>query len=55
MLTVGEYDSFLTNGGGIRFFIEDKKIRFEVNLDATDQAQLKISSKLLRLARIFKK
>jgi hypothetical protein len=55
VLTVGESDNFSSNGGSFRFFTEDNKMRFEVNTDATDRAQLKISSKLLKLARIFKK
>ena len=55
VLSIGESDSFCALGGCIRFFTEDNKMRFEINVDATDQAQLKISSKLLKLARIFKK
>ena len=55
VLTVGESENFETNGGCLRFFTQDNKIRFEINTDVTDQAQLRISSKLLKLARIFKK
>ncbi len=55
VLTIGESDNFDANGGSLRFFTEDGKVRFEINTDATEQAQLKISSKLLKLARIFKK
>jgi hypothetical protein len=55
VLTIGESDSFDSIGGSFRFFTEDNKMRFEVNTDATDHAKLKISSKLLKLARIFKK
>jgi hypothetical protein len=54
VLTVGESEQFLTAGGAIRFFMEDGKVRFEVNLDAANQAKLKLSSKLLKLARIFR-
>lgn len=54
-LTVGESDGFTADGGGICFYTENNKLRFEVNLDASEQARLKISSKLLKLARIFKK
>jgi len=36
----------------VNFFSQDGKIRFEVNLEATRQGGLKISSKLLSLARI---
>jgi hypothetical protein len=55
VLTVGDSDHFETNGGQIRFFTEDSKIHFEINTDATDTAKLKISSKLLKLARIYSK
>ncbi|MCP4614079.1 MAG: YfiR family protein [Planctomycetes bacterium] len=51
VLTVGETDDFLESGGMINFLIEDKKVRFEINNTAAKQAKLKISSKLLRLAR----
>jgi hypothetical protein len=55
ILTVGESADFPAAGGTIRFFIENNRIRFEVNLEAADKAGLKISSKLLSLARIYKK
>jgi hypothetical protein len=55
VLTIGESDNFAAQGGSLRFFSQDGKVRFEINTDVTDQAQLKISSKLLKLARIFKK
>ncbi len=50
-LTVGEGDDFAAAGGMIGLLIEDNKIRFEVNLDAAERAGLKISSKLLKLAK----
>jgi YfiR/HmsC-like len=51
ILTVGEADRFAENGGAIGFCTEDNKIRFEVNLDAAGKAGLKISAKLLALAK----
>ncbi len=51
VLTVGEMTDFLENGGTINFLTEDKKVRFEVNLNASEEEKLKISSKLLRLAK----
>jgi hypothetical protein len=54
VLTVGESDDFLDAGGVIRLLIEDKKVRFEVNMDAAQQAHLTISSQLLKLARAIK-
>ena len=50
VLTVGETANFLTDGGMIRFHLEDNKIRFDINLGASDLSHLKISSRLLLLA-----
>jgi hypothetical protein len=52
LLTVGEWDGFAQQGGMIRFITEKNKIRFRVNLDATKNANLTISSKLLKAAEI---
>jgi hypothetical protein len=51
VLTVGESDAFIPAGGIINFVTEDRKIRFEIKDAAARQAGLKISSKLLTLAR----
>jgi hypothetical protein len=51
ILTVGEADRFAEDGGTIGFCTEENKIRFEVNLDAAGKAGLKISAKLLALAK----
>ena len=50
VLTVGETAGFLDAGGMIDFLLEDNKVRFEVNLDAAESADLKIGSRLLVLA-----
>ena len=51
VLTVSETDQFLKAGGIINFVVENEKIRFEINDAAANQVRLKISSKLLALAR----
>jgi hypothetical protein len=51
ILTVGESEHFVQEGGMIGFLLEENKIRFEVNLNAAQSAQLKISSRLLTLAK----
>jgi hypothetical protein len=51
VLTVGEGKDFLDQGGVIRLFLEQNRMRFDVNLDAAERNHLKISSKLLALAR----
>jgi hypothetical protein len=51
ILTMGEGDDFLVSGGMIRFCLEGDRVRFEINREAAESARLKISSKLLLLAR----
>lgn len=54
VLTVADTDGFLSDGGIINFLLEGTKIRFEINQEAADRAGIKISSKLLRLAKNVK-
>lgn len=51
ILTVGESERFAKEGGMIGFCLEENKIRFEINLEAAEQANLRISSRLLTLAK----
>jgi hypothetical protein len=51
VLTVGDSDDFLRQGGMIRFCMEERKVRFEVNEEAAEKADLKVSSRLLMLAK----
>jgi len=51
-LTVGEIDGFAVLGVIINLTVEDNKIHFEVNQLAAGRAGLKISSKLLSMAKI---
>jgi len=52
ILTVGEIARFATRGGMIQFGLQDKQVRFDINLAAASRVGLKISSRLLVLARI---
>lgn len=54
VLTVGEWETFAESGGIIQFLLEDNRVRFAINLDAATRARLKISSKLLTLAKIMR-
>ncbi len=51
-LVVGETEGFAAAGGVIQFALEDDRVRFMINTDAADRAGLKVSSKLLSLARV---
>ncbi len=53
-LTVGESPGFADHGGIINFVIKDNRVHFEINVDAAERARLKISSKLLSLAKIVR-
>jgi hypothetical protein len=52
-LLVGDSDGFAASGGAVEFLIEDGHIRFAINPEAADRANLKVSSKLLSLAKII--
>jgi hypothetical protein len=52
ILTVGETEAFARQGGIINFITVDNKVRYEINVGAARRANLDISSKLLRLAKI---
>lgn len=51
-LTVGESPTFIPQGGIARFYVEGPNIRFEISPPAAERAGLRISSRLLQLARI---
>ena len=52
VLTVGEMSGFAELGGMIGFRTERQRIRFDINVGQASRAGLKISSQLLKLARI---
>ncbi len=54
ILTISEGPAFAKQGGIISFFLEENKIRFEINVEAAKRANLQLSSKLLSLAKIVK-
>ncbi len=51
VLTVGEGHRFLEDGGTIAFVLEDRRVRFDINQTAAEKSGLKLSSKLLSVAR----
>jgi len=54
-LTVSDADQFCQYGGMIGLVNEGGRIRFEINQTAAEQSNVRISSKLLRLARLTNK
>ena len=51
-LTVADGPPLVRQGGMVNFVVEAKRVRFEINRGAAEHAGLRISSKLLALARI---
>ena len=51
VLTVGEGEGFLAEGGVIRLVQVERKLGFEVSVDAAHLASLHLSSQVLKLAR----
>ena len=48
---VVDMDHFTESGGMIQFVMEAKRVRFVIDVGASSRARLKVSSKLLSLAR----
>ena len=55
ILTVGESEEFLANGGVIDFRLDGEKVRIEIGTAAAERAGLRISAKLLSLAQSGKR
>jgi YfiR/HmsC-like len=52
VLTVADMDNFIGGGGMIQFMVEDARVRVAIDVGAASRAHLKVSSKLLLLARV---
>ena len=55
VLTIGEGEGFVRSGGMIAFVVENRRVRFGINESAAEAAGLKLSSKLLTVARSVEK
>jgi hypothetical protein len=52
VFTVADHEGFATGGGIANFIRTDNKVRFEINPSAAKKVGLKVSSRLLRLAKV---
>jgi hypothetical protein len=52
VLTVGEGERFAAQGGIIGFLLRGRRVRFEINQRKAGEANLKVSSQLLKLATL---
>jgi hypothetical protein len=55
VLTVGEGENFVRGGGIIGFLLDSRHVRFDIDQKAAELADLKLSSKLLAVARAVRK
>ena len=55
VLTVSEGDRFLRDGGMIALVVDNRRGRFDINQTASEEGGLKLSSKLLAVARVVAK
>jgi hypothetical protein len=53
ILTVGDTLGFAKMGGMINFVLEEDRVRFEINVKASERAHLKLSARLLTVAKLI--
>jgi hypothetical protein len=53
VLTVGDSKGYAHRGVAVNFIVVQGKIKFEVNKDALDRTDLRVSSHLLKLAKLI--
>lgn len=53
ILLVSDADNFIEQGGMVQFTLRNNKLKFLINLPETKLANIKLSSKLLRMAEIL--
>lgn len=54
VLTIGDSDSFTSLGGVVRLYMEDGRLRFEINMTRAERARLRVSARMLGLAKIVR-
>ncbi|MBE9469173.1 MAG: YfiR family protein [Bacteroidetes bacterium] len=54
ILTIGDSKGFCDKGVHINMYVDDNYIRYEINQDAIEKSDLKVSSQLLSSAKIIK-
>ena len=54
ILTVGQDPNFCSMGGIIRFYKEKDMVRLEINVQAAKESNIDISSKLLRISKVYR-
>lgn len=52
LMTISDSDEFAKAGGSVGFYVEDGKVRLEINTSAVQIHKLRIDAQVLKLARI---
>lgn len=55
VLTVGQGDRFLRDGGMVALVVDNRRVRFDINQAAATGAGLGVSARLLNVARVVEK
>ena len=50
VLTISDRSEFVHEGGLVRLFLRDDRVRFEINQQATERAGIKIPAQVLALS-----
>jgi len=53
VLTVSDLERFTERGGMVALRLVDRRVHFDINMEVTERAGLKLSSQLLRLAKVI--
>lgn len=53
VVTIGEVENFAQRGGIINFYMDGRRVRFEINADAAQKKGIRIHSQLLARAKII--
>lgn len=53
LLTISDRPNFVESGGMIEFYTENETIRIKINMNAVKASDLNVSSKLLRIAKLY--
>jgi hypothetical protein len=53
VLTVSDQADFARNGGMFELYLENNRVKFAVHTEAAERANLKVSAKLLNLAKVL--
>lgn len=52
VLTIGDTDGYADRGVMVNFFVDEGKLRFEINHKAAMAAKIKVGSRVMKLARL---